>query len=212
MTDEQVREMWLAGQRDELTAQLKGIAVHLATVIYERSMQGTDVELDDVVSWALESMWKAIESWEPDTEVPLRGWIAFKVVRDIKNIQRDRTRQKRGGAWRRVPMDILEDRGNERGNGSGSDWPDGKDGDYRPDMNSKLARSMPAVQAEEDAVVASLDTRRALEDLPEHQRYILQGLSTGASLRDVGKALGISHEWVRREAEKARASIRERLA
>ena len=204
MTDEQVRQMWLEGQRNELATQLRGIAVSIAERLYVQSMRATDIEVDDVISWALEAMCKAIESWDPDS-VPLRGWIAFKVPRDIVSVQRRAMSMKRGGGWDRVSMEILEDRG-ER-----SDDCDHDDG-YKHSTNSELAYMMPSVRAEEGAAAARIDAGKVLENLPEYRRQILRSLASGASLREVGEALGISHEWVRLEAERARAQVRASLS
>jgi RNA polymerase sigma factor (sigma-70 family) len=201
MTDNRMREMWLGGQRNELATQLKGIPVTIAEKLYTQSMIGTELELDDVVSWALESMWKAIESWDPDKGVPLRGWVAFRVERDIKNVQRDAQRQKRGGGWDRVPMAYVEDRG------AGPDC-----GEHDTDTNNKLAHSMIETRIEEGKASAAIDAEKALESLPEQQQQVLRGLATGASLREIGVAMGISYEWVRKLAEKARAHLRECLS
>lgn len=199
MTDAQVKQMWEEGQRDELTMLLKGIAVTIAERLYVRSMKNTDVELDDVVSWALEFMWRAIESWDPEMEVPLRGWIAFRVERDIKNVQRSMKRKKRGSEFARLPFDVLEDRGDTLTVAC---------------INKVLAITMQETKARENAALAAIDLERvrtALKALPEYQLEILERLTAGESLRSIGRAMDISHEWVRREAATARACLKEYL-
>lgn len=212
MTDEQIKQMWLDGQHDELTGQLMRIATTIANDISSKTMVGTEVDLDDVDSWALESMWMAIQSWDPDGRVPLRGWIAFKVRRDIIDIQRKATRKKRGGDMRRVPLDHLEVMASMDLEGMHAFSDDGEDdANVQPNTNNQLAHAMLTTRAVEDIAAATIDAEKALKVLPEHQQKILSSLAAGASLRDVGKALGRSHEWVRKQAARARAHVRIQL-
>jgi RNA polymerase sigma factor (sigma-70 family) len=200
--------MWLNGRREELAEELIKIPMAIANSV-SPTMARTEVDQDDVVSWALESMWKAIQGWDSDGKVPLRGWIAFRVRRDIIDVQRLAGRKKRGADQRRIPIEYLENVSNVDLEGLHvcSHNPDADE--HEPDTNRKLAHSMTEARAVESTMSAGLEMRRALEKLPEHQQEILKMLATGSSLREVGKALGISYEWVRQEAERARACLKE---
>lgn len=106
-TDAQVRQMWEEGQHEELADCLKGIAISTAERLYLESMQNTDADLDEVISWALEFMWAAIKSWDPSLGSTLRGWVSYRVECDIKNTQRDTMRQKRDGSYERVSLESV---------------------------------------------------------------------------------------------------------
>lgn len=178
MTDERIKQMWLEGQRDELATLLRGIAISAAEKLYRQSMRGTETELDDVISWALESLWNAIKSWDPETKIPLRGWVAFKVPKDVIDVQRRTQRKKRGGGWDRIPLDTLKD--------------------------SDISRTR---REEEDAAVVALDAEKAMASLSETHRQIVAGLAAGASLSEIGKEVGMSKQGVQKAAKRIRERL-----
>lgn len=53
--------------------------------------------------------------------------------------------------------------------------------------------------------------RSHLAKLPDNQRKALQGISEGKNLREIGKEMGISHEYVRLLANKASAELKNKL-
>jgi RNA polymerase sigma factor (sigma-70 family) len=182
LTDNQVKALWEQSRHDELVLELRGIAVSAASKLYKKFMQDMEADLDDVVSWALESLWEAILSWDPSRPNfnTLRSWAAFKIDCHIKNIMRDTTRQKRGGNWERVSITTAET------------------------MEDRLACGG------EDTMLEILDAKKKVERLPGRQRLVLAMLAEGYTLREVGKVLDVSYETVRQDAKKARSYLEAR--
>lgn len=174
----------------------QGIAIHVARRLYLKSLPDqTEATLKDMVSWALEYMLLAVDSWRPETGVPLRTWVGNRVQWDIIEHLRKSTRKTRGGKVEHV--ELVEDSGED------------KDG-------TKLYGEMASTWSErarysEDKAHAPIDLERALVQLPGRLRTILESLAQGATLQEIGDQMGVTRERVRQLAEVARAQMKELL-